>query len=629
MQTRARAARRPRHPSVAVPAPASRPPVARPFPARRSPARQFPARPLVALALGATLAAALTASCARPRLDRGADAGGAPAIAERRPARFPAGWRFAAGERASFAERAMIASNNREASAAGVEILRQGGNAVDAAVAVGFALAVSYPVAGNIGGGGFMVIRMADGGTAAIDYREVAPLAATRDMYLDASGQPTDRSRVGHLAVGVPGAVAGMAEALRRHGTLTLAQAMAPAIRLAEEGLVVDSALWRSLRGDSAKLVRFAAGSPFFPDGRPVQPGTRLVQRDLARTLRRIAQRGAQEFYTGETADLLVAEMRRGGGLITKEDLARYRAIAREPLRTTYRGHTVLGMPPVSSGGTTSFAILHQLETRDTLPSFGSAAYAHLLAEAERRAFVDRNTKLCDPAFCSVPVAQLTSKAYARTLAATIDPARASRTASLTTLPASNHTTHYSVVDAAGNAVSTTTTLNLGYGSGVYVAGAGFFLNDEMDDLAAAPGKPNAFGLVEGEQNAVQPGKRPLSSMTPTIVLDPRGQVLLVVGAAGGPTIISGTTQVILNVIDHRMSLADAMRAPRLHHQALPDSLTIERGGLADAAADSLRAMGHALRPVGSLVNVNAVMRVRGGWEGVAEPRSVGAALGY
>ncbi|WP_284350672.1 gamma-glutamyltransferase [Roseisolibacter agri] len=567
----------------------------------------------------------LAAGCApRATTNRGDDALGA-----RRTPTFPAEWRFRPGARAEFGREAMIASNSREASEAGVQILRAGGNAVDAAVAVGYAMAVTYPVAGNIGGGGFMVIRLADGRAATIDYREVAPLAATRNMYLDANGQPTDRSRVGHLAVGVPGAVMGMSEALAKFGTKSLAEVMAPAIRLADEGFVIDSAFWRGLRSDSAKNVKYGGAALFYPGGAPLRPGTRLVQKDLAATLRRIAQRGPREFYEGQTADLLVAEMQRGGGLITKQDLAQYKAIWREPLRTTYRGHTVLGMPPVSSGGTTSFAILHMLETRDTLPTFGSAAYAHLFAEAERRAFIDRNTKLCDPAFCTVPVAELTSKDYARKLAATIDPQHASRTGALMQAPTGLHTTHYSVVDRQGNAVSTTTTLNLGYGSGVYVTGAGFFLNDEMDDLAAAPGKPNAFGLIEGEQNAVQPGKRPLSSMTPTIVLDPRGQVLLVAGAAGGPTIISGTTQVILNVIDHRMTLADAMRAPRLHHQARPDSIAYERNGLTPAALDSLKAMGHGLEQRGSMVNVNAVMRVRGGWEGVSEPRSVGAAVGY
>ena len=601
-------------------------PVAHPA---RSRATLPPRQRAAALVGRVALVLAAGAACAPRGATGGAPAPAGDGIAPRRVAAFPAAWRFRAGEAATFAAHGMIASNSREASEAGVEILRAGGNAVDAAVAVGFALAVTYPVAGNIGGGGFMVIHHADGRQAALDYRETAPLAATRDMYLDSLGNPTLDSQVGHRAVAVPGAVAGLAEALARHGTLPLARVMAPAIRLAEEGFPVDSALWRALRSDSAKLVRFAGAALFFPDGRPLAPGARLVQADLGRTLRRIAGRGPQEFYTGETADLLVAEMRRGGGLVTREDLARYRPIWREPLRTTYRGHPVLGMPPVSSGGTTSFGILHMLETRDTLPSFGSAAYAHLLAEAERRAFVDRNTRLCDPAFCTVPLAELTSKAYARRLAATIDPARATPTTSVMSLPDRTHTTHYSVVDARGNAVSTTTTLNLGHGSGVYVAGAGFFLNDEMDDLAAAPGKPNYFGLIEGEQNAIAPGKRPLSSMTPTIVLDRRGRVLLVVGAAGGPTIISGTTQVLLNVVDHRMSLADAMRAPRIHHQALPDSLAVEAGGLSPAAADSLRAMGHALREVGRLVNVNAVMRGPGGWYGVSEPRASGAAVGY
>jgi gamma-glutamyltranspeptidase/glutathione hydrolase len=473
-----------------------------------------------------------------------------------------------------------------------------------------------------------MVIRFADGRTAAIDYREMAPLAATRLMYVDSAGNRTGKSEEGHLASGVPGAVAGMAEALAKHGTMSLARVMAPAIRLADDGIVIDASEASNLRANR-RVAKYGTASPFFVNGAPVPAGTRVRQPDLARTLRRIAASGPREFYHGETADSIVAEMRRGGGIITKADLAGYAPIWREPLRTTYRGFTILGMPPVSSGGTTSFAILHQLETFDTLPAFGSAAYAHLYIEAERRAFIDRNSKLCDPAFCDVPVAQLTSKAYARTLAATIDPSRASRTPAAPDMPSSNHTTHYSVVDPQGNAVSTTTTLNLNYGSGVWVRGAGFFLNDEMDDLATSPGKPNAFGLIEGPQNEVAPRKRPLSSMTPTIVLDSAQRVLLVVGGAGGPTIISGTTQVILNVIDHRMSLADAMRAPRVHHQALPDSLEYERGGLAPETLRALGAMGHALSEASSLVTMNAVMRVRGGWEGVREPRGVGGTAGY
>lgn len=558
-----------------------------------------------------------------------AEPGAGPAIPARATPTFPEEWRFRPGEESAFAPKAMVASNDALASAAGVEVLRQGGNAVDAAVATGFALAVTYPVAGNLGGGGFMVIRLASGEVAAIDYREIAPLASTRNMYLDSAGNKTDKSLVGHLASGVPGAVAGLAEAQRKYGRLTLAQVMAPAIRLAADGFIVDSSLWRSLRGDSAVITRFAGREVFFANGPAVAPGSRLVQADLARTLRAIAEQGPRAFYEGTTADLIAAEMRRGGGIITNEDLARYKPIWRDPLRTGYRGYSLIAMPPASSGGTTMIEALNILETYDSLPPFHSTQYKHLLAESFRRAFVDRNTKLCDPAFCDVPVARLTSKEYARELRRTIAPDRASRSPLGVDAPAGTHTTHYSVVDAEGNAVATTTTLNGGYGSGVLVAGAGFFLNNEMDDLATAPGKPNMFGLIEGEQNAVEPGKRPLSSMSPTIVLDPSGNVLLVVGAAGGPTIITGTMQVILNVIDHRMTLADAMRAPRLHHQAWPDSIRYEDRGIAAAVADSLRTMGHRMYGTRSLTNVNAIMRVRGGWQGVSEPRSVGAAAGY
>ena len=545
---------------------------------------------------------------------------------------FPEGWRFAAGQRAAFGEAAMVSSNSAIASAAGVEVLRRGGNAVDAAVAVGFALAVTYPQAGNIGGGGYMVIHLADGRRAAMDYREVAPLAATRDMYLDSAGRLTNKSIVGHLASGVPGAVAGMADALARFGTMPLREVMQPAIRLARDGFVVDSGLSRSLESSRSLLVQFGGGDVYFPAGRALAPGARFVQPALARTLTAIAERGPAAFYQGEIADSLVAEMRRGGGIITRADLAAYRPVLREPLRTTYRGHTLFTMPPSSSGGVTISETLNILETYPRLPAFGSAAYAHALGSAYQRAFIDRNNKLGDPAFVRVPLDTLTSKAYARQLRATIDPARATPTAQLSArqLSEGSHTTHYSVVDARGNAVATTTTLNNSYGSGVYVRGAGFLMNDEMDDFAAQPGQPNMFGLVQGEQNAIQPGKRMLSAMSPTIVLDSAGRVLLVVGAAGGPTIITGTSQVILNVIEHGMTLADAMRAPRLHHQALPDSLTYEESGFVAATLDSLRAMGHALRPVPRLVNVNAVMRVRGGWEGVSEPRAFGnGAVGY
>ncbi|MBC7790484.1 MAG: gamma-glutamyltransferase [Anaerolineae bacterium] len=593
--------------------------------ATRAPADAQRGRPLRGLLL---LSAAILLAC-RPMVANGVFGSGGPSIPARRTPEFPTGWRFTTGERGVISRNAMVVSNSALASEAGAEIMRRGGNAIDAAVATGFALAVTYPVAGNIGGGGFMVIRMADGRVASIDYREVAPLASTRNMYIDPSGMRTDKSLVGHLASGVPGAVAGMAEALSKYGSMSLGDVIEPAIRLAGEGFVVDSSLWRSLTGDSALLTRFAGATTFYPGGRPIAPGSRLVQQDLARTLRLIAAQGPAAFYRGEVADLLVAEMQRGAGIITKEDLARYRPIWREPLRSSYRGYSLIAMPPASSGGTTMIESLNILETYASLPPFHSSAYKHLLAESFRRAFVDRNTKLCDPAFCNVPVAQLTSKSHAETLAQTIKSNQATRTSSMASIPAGTHTTHYSVVDAKGNAVATTTTLNGGYGSGVYVTGAGFFLNNEMDDLAVAPGQPNMFGLIEGEQNAVQPGKRPLSSMSPTIVLDPRGELLLVAGAAGGPTIITGTMQVILNVIEHRMSLADAMRAPRMHHQAWPDSIRFERNGFTAAVSDSLTAIGHGLYQTQALTNVNAIMRVRGGLEGVVEPRGSGGAVGY
>jgi gamma-glutamyltranspeptidase/glutathione hydrolase len=560
-----------------------------------------------------------------------------PAIPTRVAAAFPAGWRLQGGPAATFAPAVMAVSNSPEASAAAADIMKAGGNAVDAAVALGFALAVTWPEAGNIGGGGYTVVRMADGRSVAIDYREMAPLAATRDMYLDASGALTDKSVYGHLASGVPGAVAGLNALLERFGTMPLSRVMQPAITLAREGFVIDTALASSISRSRAMIAKYTGvPTPYAPRSGPLAAGQRLVQPELARTLQAIAQQGAAAFYRGWIADSLAAEMQRGGGIITKEDLARYTPVWREALSTTYRGHTLLSMPPSSSGGIVVAEALNVLEQYPTLPPYGSTQYFHLVGSAFQRAFIDRNAKLADPAFVKVPIAELTSKDYAKALQRTIT-SQAARTSALeqqmqamappTREP--EHTTHYSVVDAAGNAVATTTTLNNSWGSGVWVPGTGFMLNDEMDDFAAAPGKPNMFGLVQGESNAIQPGKRMLSAMSPTIVLDRNKQVLLVVGAAGGPTIITGTSQVILNVIDHRMSLADAMRAPRVHHQALPDSLTYEDGGLTPTVLDSLRAMGYRMRVLRSLVNVNAIMRVKGGWEGMPEPRRSGGAVGY
>ncbi|MDQ8155694.1 MAG: gamma-glutamyltransferase [Gemmatimonadota bacterium] len=571
-------------------------------------------RHAIALVLVAFAVAACRQATVRQTVDIGTYLGGQASLSQATPV---------------FGAHGMVASNSALASEAGAEILKAGGNAVDAAVATGFALAVTYPFAGNIGGGGFMNIHMADGRDAAIDYREIAPLAATRDMYVDpATGKLTDKSLVGHLASGVPGSVAGMAEALARYGSLPLAKVMAPAIRLARDGFPVDSALYRSLRGNRA-VAQFAGKDLFFPGGEPLAPGARLVQSDLARTLEIIAAKGPAGFYAGEVAEALVAEERRGGGIITMEDLARYKPEWRTPIRSTYRGYTLLTMPPASSGGITMTETMNILEQFAPLPPYGSAAYTHLVTEAFRRAFIDRNEKLGDPAFVKVPLEQLTSKAYAKTLAAGIDRTRATKTPAFKVAREPEHTTHYSVADAKGNVVSTTTTLNGGYGSAVWIPKGGFFMNNEMDDFAAQPGTPNMFGLVQGEANAIVPGKRMLSAMAPTIVLDKDGSVLLVVGAAGGPRIITTTTEVILNVIEHRMSLADAMRAPRLHHQSIPDTLRYEAGAFSDAVADSLRAMGHALLRTGGLANANGIMRVNGGWIGVREPRSTGGAVGH
>jgi gamma-glutamyltranspeptidase/glutathione hydrolase len=558
-------------------------------------------------------------------------AGGTPAstIPAPSPVVFPAGWRFAAGQSSPVAPHAMIASNSALASDAGVEVLQKGGNAVDAAVAVGFALAVTLPEAGNIGGGGFMVIRMADGRTAAFDYREIAPLAATPTMYLHADGSAGNESVVGPLASGVPGAVAGLAAASKAFGRLPLRDVMEPAIRLARDGFVVDSAFYQSVLHAHDRIAPYAGASVFLPRGEAPAPGSRFTQPALARTLALIATDGPDAFYHGPIADAIAEEMQHDGGIITREDLGRYSPVRRSPLASTYRGYTLYTMPPPSSGGVTIIEALNILETYQTLPPFGSTAYAHELTDAFQRAFIDRNGKLGDPAFVTVPVDRLTGKAYAREVRGTIAD-RAQPTSHLvSTIPEGSQTTHYSVVDADGDAVATTTTLNDLYGSGVFVRGAGFFLNDEMDDFAAHPGSPNQFGLVEGPQNAIAPGKRMLSSMAPTIVLDPRGQLFLVVGGRGGPRIITSTAAVILNAIDYHMDLADAMAAPRLHHQAIPDQLRYERNGLTPAVRDSLTAMGYVLGEGQATGTCTAVMRVPGGFAGAVDPRSTGGAAGY
>jgi len=524
----------------------------------------------------------------------------------------------------------MVVSAHPLASQVGVEILKEGGNAMDAAVAVAFALEVVLPDAGNIGGGGFIVHRTAGGEVTALDYREAAPAAATHNMFVDPAGNPTDKSEVGHLAAGVPGSVAGLYEAWKKYGTVPWANLIAPAIRLAQ-GHVVDSARSRDIASDRPLLARFSASRAQFlvHDSAP-PPGTMWRQPDLVRTLQLISDSGPDVFYRGQIADLIVAEMQRGGGLITKDDLRRYRAKWRTPVQITYRGHTIYSMPPPSSGGVTMGEILNILEGYDTLPAFGSAAYVHVLTEAMRRAFIDRNRWLGDPDFVDMPLDRLLSKSYAATLRSQIDPKHATPTPPQAAGGEAMHTTHYSIVDAQGNAVAVTTTLNGGFGSGVTVTGAGFLLNNEMDDFATAPGKPNMYGLVQGEANAVAGNKRMLSAMTPSIVLDSAGNLQMVVGTPGGPTIITSVTQVILNVLDQKMSLADAVAAPRIHHQALPDQTYYEHGGLSDATVRALQVMGHIMEQRrGHSGIIAAIQKTAGGWIGVADPRYAGGALGY
>jgi gamma-glutamyltranspeptidase / glutathione hydrolase len=571
------------------------------------------------------LSLGLLAACGRPAAG--------PTAAPPRP-RATAGvapsWGLTGRAVAVAAPHAMIVTGHPLATAVGRRILEQGGNAIDAAVAVGFALTAVLPYAGNIGGGGFIVYRDSAGRVSALDYRERAPGAATRDMYLDSLGNPTDRSLVGHLAVGVPGSVAGLYAAWKRYGRLPWAALVAPAAALAD-GHVIDTARSRSIAADSARLSRFPASrAQFLPEDRVPIPGTTFRQPDLARTLRLIADSGPDVFYRGQIADRIVAEMQRGHGIISKADLAAYEAKWRTPIRVPYRGYTVYSMPPSSSGGVTLGEILNIMEGYDPLPPFGSTQLLHLETEAMRRAFEDRNHWLGDPDVVQMPLDRLLSKAYAARLRTGIDPARATPTPPFGSgADQGTHTTHYAIVDAQGNAVAVTTTLNDGFGSGVTVGGAGFLLNDEMDDFATAPGRPNMYGLVQGEANAVAPGKRMLSAMTPTIVLDPAGRLFLVVGAPGGPRIITAVYHAISNVIDHHMSLATAIEAPRAHHQALPDTTLLERGGFFPAVIDSLRAMGHAVRQGGYQALVMGIERAGSGWIGVADPRTHGEAAGY
>ncbi|MGH7560184.1 MAG: gamma-glutamyltransferase [Gemmatimonadales bacterium] len=549
---------------------------------------------------------------------------------------IPAAWPPSAAPRVTEAPKAVVVSGHPLASAIGVEVIRRGGNAIDAAVATAFALAVVHPEAGNIGGGGFLLYRRPRGQAYGLDFRERAPLAATRDMYLDSLGQATDRSHIGHLASGVPGSVAGLAEAHRRFGRRPWRELVEPAVVLAREGFVIDDYRHESIRDDSTLLARFEPSArQFLPGGVPPAVGTRFVQPDLARTLAAIRDRGAAGFYRGWVADSLVAEMERGGGIITHRDLRVYRPVWRTPLRLPYRGYTILAMPPVSSGGVTLGLILNIMEGWERLPPFGSAALLHREAEAMRRAYIERNRHLGDPAFVRNPTTRLLGKSHAARLRDQIETTRATPTAeAIAALREGDATTHFSVVDAEGAAVSLTTTINSLYGNGVTVRGAGFLLNDEMDDFAISPNRANVWGSYEGAPNIIEPGKRMLSSMSPTMVQDNSGRLSMVLGSPGGTTIITTVYHVISNVIDHGMSLPDAVAAPRMFHQARPDSIQMERSpeglaGIPEAVVAELRALGHGFRLRDYMGDVHAIRRTAAGWQGVADPRRGGGGAGY
>jgi gamma-glutamyltranspeptidase/glutathione hydrolase len=544
---------------------------------------------------------------------------------------------FAASPEPVRAKKGMVVAADPIAANVGLKILREGGNAVDAAVAVGFALAVTYPGAGNLGGGGFMVMRFADGTVKSLDYRETAPAAAKRDMFLDKNGNFIEqKSTRGHLACGVPGSVAGLMYAQRRYGRLTRKDVMKPAIDLAEKGFHLHHRLVEDLERMIPEFSSYKSSKKAFTkNGKPYAAGDLFKQKDLAATLKRIRDKGRDGFYTGETAKLIVAEMKKGGGLITMKDLEDYASVIRDPVRGTYRGYEVISAGPPSSGGVVLIQMLNMLEGYN-LEEYGwnSSKAVHRMAEVMRRAYADRAEFLGDPDFVKMPLAWLTSKKYAAQRRATIDTAKATPSDQIShgvEVSEKDHTTHYSVVDRFGNCVSVTTTLNDAFGSKVVVAGAGFLLNDEMDDFSAKEGVPNEYGLVGSSANAIAPNKRMLSSMTPTIVLRD-GKPFMVIGSPGGSTIMTTVLQAIVNVIDFKMTIQEAIDAPRIHHQWLPDHISYEERALSQDAIENLRAMGHSLRlreNTTGLAEGILFDRKKGLIFGATDPRGYGEAVGY
>ena len=522
----------------------------------------------------------------------------------------------------------MVVTSHFLATQSAQEVLKNGGNAIDAAVTAAFSLAVTQPRSGNIGGGGFMLISSEKKNeVVAIDYREKAPSKATVDMFLDKEGNADSQvSRYSHLAAGVPGTVAGLAMALEQYGTISLEEAMAPAVKLAEEGFIVTPRFSDGLKKKEKMLKKWESSMKIFykADGTYYEPGDLFVQKDLAATLKRISENGIKEFYEGRTAELLVAEMAKHGGLISMEDMKNYSPGFRTPVHGNYRGYDIYSMSPPSSGGTHVVQILNILEGYP-ISEYGhnSAKTIHLMAEAMKRAYADRSHYLGDEDFLKVPLKGLTSKKYAEVLRKEIDLKKATPSASIAPnnpIPyESNETTHFSIVDKFGNAVSNTYTINFSYGSGIVVEGAGFLLNNEMDDFSAKPGVPNAYGLLGGEANKIEPNKRMLSSMSPTIVKQD-GKNFLVTGSPGGSRIITTTLQVIMNVIDHKLNIQSAVAAPRIHHQWLPDEIRVEEGLSPDTIV-ALQEMGHKIKVKSAMGAIQSIMIKDDMMFGAADPR--------
>ncbi|MER9116138.1 gamma-glutamyltransferase [Mesorhizobium sp. M0954] len=554
---------------------------------------------------------------------------------------------YAASPQPAKGELGMVVTAQHLASEVGVEVLKRGGNAVDAAVAVGYALAVVYPTAGNIGGGGFMTIRFKDGRSTFLDFRERAPLAATKTMYLDKDGKPVKGASLdGYLAVGVPGSVAGFEMAREKYGTLSRQDLLAPAIRFAKEGFVLEQGDAASLQGGAERLARDPAAAAIFlkPDGKPYAVGERLVQPDLAASLAAISERGADAFYKGATADAIVKASGEKGGILARADFESYAVRELKPVTCNYRGYEIISSPPPSSGGVIICEILNVLEFYPlSYLGAGSAETVHVMVEAMRHAYVDRNSALGDPGFIDNPVAKLLDKNYAREIREKIDPFRAGVSQEL--MPKgfgeSNETTHFSIIDNDGNAVAVTYTLNGSFGAGVVAAGTGILLNNEMDDFTQKPGVPNLYGLVQGEANAIAPKKTPLSSMSPTI-LAKDGKPFMVIGSPGGSRIITITLEAIVNVVDHGMNIQEAIDAPRIHHQWLPDTVYIEPFGLSPDTEKLLTGMGYHLdladttwgQAAGILVGGKSLAEIEKGggarYNGAIDSRAAsGKAIGY